>query len=363
MYAAKKPCAYFFRMPDLSSETNAVITQASAWMAWTCIQQELWQQRRKGSEASKVAAELNRLHCGIRQLASHAGCTPGTMRRQCRRLARAGLIRIIEEVPQLVQHPVTGRLVSRKAKGPIKPVVIVVELRPEHLKPANAEEAKARRLAGKEAKARRLAGKAWVQPEPTQSTIEVKSEPTIEVKSEPTSESSIEFLKEEPTNGIGDGVAMPSSAASEEEEGAGHSAGKCSREEGELPALEAIADPDTASEPSWTYAQGKESRSLQPATDEAKRSWTPKPFRQATGDPWKKPEGSMPVGESFGSRRFYRADSQISQTDAEHDVWRQERRAAAQKAASELAASAAAIRPTRAERAASGCRQAATAGV
>ena len=124
MYAAKKPCAYFFRMPDLSSETNAVITQASAWMAWTGIQQALWQQRRKGSAESKVAAELNRLHCGIRQLASNAGCDPGTMRRQCRRLARAGLIRIVEEVPQLVQHPVTGRLVSRKSKGPIKPVVI-----------------------------------------------------------------------------------------------------------------------------------------------------------------------------------------------------------------------------------------------
>ena len=353
MYAAKKPCAYFFRMPDLSSETNAVITQASAWMAWTGIQQALWQQRRKGSAESKVAAELNRLHCGIRQLASNAGCDPGTMRRQCRRLARAGLIRIVEEVPQLVQHPVTGRLVSRKSKGPIKPVVIVVELRPEHLKPANAEEAKARLLAGQ----------AWVQSAPTQSDPEVQSAPIPEVQSAPTSENPRELITEQPTNGIGDGVAMPSSAASEEEEGAGHSAGKCSREEGELPALEAIADPDTASEPSWTYAQGKESRSLQPATDEAKRSWTPKPFRQATGDPWKKPEGSMPVGESFGSRRFYRADSQISQTDAEHDVWRQERRAAAQKAASELAASAAAIRPTRAERAASGCRQAATAGV
>ena len=242
MYAAKKPCAYFFRMPDLSSETNAIISHASAWMAWTGIQQALWQQRRKGSPESKVAAELNRLHCGIRQLASNAGCTPGTMRRQCRRLARAGLIRIVEEVPQLVQHPVTGRLVSRKSKGPIKPVVIVVELRPEHLKPANAEEAKARRLAAK----------AWVQPEPTQSTLEVQSEPTLEVQSEPTSDKFIEIRKEEPTNGIGDGVAMPSSAASEEEEGAGHSAGKCSREKGELPALEATADPDAASEPSWT---------------------------------------------------------------------------------------------------------------
>ena len=345
MYAAKKPCAYFFRMPDLSSETNAIISQASAWMAWTGIQQALWQQRRKGSAESKVAAELNRLHCGIRQLASNAGCDPGTMRRQCRRLARAGLIRIVEEVPQLVQHPVTGRLVSRKSKGPIKPVVIVVELRPEHLKPANAEEAKARRLAGQ----------AWVQSAPTQSELEVQSAPIPEVQSAPTSENPRELITEQPTNGIGDGVAMPSSA----EEGAGHSAGKGSREESEMPALEAIAGAETASEPSWGYAASKDSRKLQNATGEEKRPYTPKAGKDGAG----RPEGSMPVGESFGSRRFYRADSQISQTDAEYDAWRQCRREEAKRAASELIASLPAISPTRAKRAAKACRMAATAGV
>ena len=340
MYAAKKPCAYFFRMPDLSSETNAIISQASAWMAWTNIQQALWQQRRKGSAESKVAAELNRLHCGIRQLASNAGCDPGTMRRQCRRLARAGLIRIIEEVPQLVQHPVTGRLVSRKSKGPIKPVVIVVELRPEHLKPANAEEAKARLLAGQ----------AWVQSAPTQSTPEVQSAPTPEVQSAPTSENPRELITEQPTNGIGDGVAMPSSA---EEEGAGHSAGKGSREESEMPTLEATADPDTASEPSWTFAQGKSSRQPQNDKGEGRR-------RQYDKD---QDDGSMPVGDSATKRRYYRSDSQQSMTEAEHAAWRRDQRAAAQRAASELAAAAAAIRPTRAKRAASECRQAATVGV
>lgn len=348
MYAAKKPCAYFFRMPDLSSETNAIISQASAWMAWTGIQQALWQQRRKGSAESKVAAELNRLHCGIRQLASNAGCDPGTMRRQCRRLARAGLIRIVEEVPHLVQHPVTGRLVSRKSKGPIKPVVIVVELRPEHLKPANAEEAKARRLAGQ----------AWVQSAPTQSELEVQSAPIPEVQSAPTSENPRELITEQPTNGIGDGVAMPSSAASEEEEeGAGHSAGKGSREEGELPALEAIAVADTASEPSWGYAASKDSRKLQNGKGEAERPWKPKAGKGDAG----RPEGSMGLGESFGSRRFYRANSQISQTDAEYDAWRQERREEAKRAASELVASLPAISHTRAKRAAKACRMAAAA--
>ncbi len=344
MYAAKKPCAYFFRMPDLSSETNAIISHASAWMAWTGIQQALWQQRRKGSAESKVAAELNRLHCGIRQLASNAGCDPGTMRRQCRRLARAGLIRIVEEVPQLVQHPVTGRLVSRKSKGPIKPVVIVVELRPEHLKPANAEEAKARRLAGQ----------AWVQSAPTQSDLEVQSAPTPEVQSAPTSENPRELITEQPPDGHADGVGRPQ-AAEEEKDTAGLEAGEESFEGGEVPALEATADHDTASEPSWGYAISKAPRSFRNGTGEAKRPWTPKAGKDDAG----RPEGSMPVGESFGSRRFYRSASQISQTDAEYAAWRQER----QKAASELAASAAAIRPTRAERAASECRQAATAGV
>ena len=344
MYAAKKPCAYFFRMPDLSSETNAIISQASAWMAWTGIQQALWQQRRKGSAESKVAAELNRLHCGIRQLASNAGCDPGTMRRQCRRLARAGLIRIVEEVPQLVQHPVTGRLVSRKSKGPIKPVVIVVELRPEHLKPANAEEAKARRLAGQ----------AWVQSAPTQSELEVQSAPIPEVQSAPISENPKELITEQPPDGHADGVGRPQ-AAEVEEDTAGLEAGEESFEGGEVPALEAIAGTDTASEPSWGYAISKAHRSFRNGTGEAKRPWTPKAGKDDAG----RPEGSMPVGESFGSRRFYRSASQLSQTDAEYAEWRQER----QRAASELAASAAAIRPTRAKRAASECRQAATAGV
>ena len=344
MYAAKKPCAYFFRMPDLSSETNAVITQASAWMAWTGIQQALWQQRRKGSAESKVAAELNRLHCGIRQLASNAGCDPGTMRRQCRRLARAGLIRIVEEVPQLVQHPVTGRLVSRKSKGPIKPVVIVVELRPEHLKPANAEEAKARLLAGQ----------AWVQSAPTQSDPEVQSAPIPEVQSAPTSENPRELITEQPTNGIGDGVAMPSSA---EEEGAGHSAGKGSREEGELPAVSAIADPDTASEPSWGYAASKASRKLQNGTRDAERPWTPKAGKDDAG----RPEGSMPVGDAATKRRYYRSYSQMNQTDAEFSAWLQNHQTAYEKAGDSLAAAAMRIQRERLEKAASGCRQAAAA--
>ena len=362
MVAHKNQESFFFRSPDLCSEANAVLNAAKAKVAWTAIQQGLWQQRRKGTTEAKVASQMNRLTCGIRQLAANEGVDVVTMRRQCRRLAAAGFIRIIEEVPQLVHHPVTGRLVSRKSKGPIKPVVIVVTVQPYHRKPATAEEAKAR-------KAEEEAGtawwqsppKAWVRSAPTTGTLEVQCAPTTWVRSAPTSESLKEFKTKKPPDGHADGFGRPQ-AAEGEKDTAGLEAGEYSLEKGDVPAVEAIAGTDTASEPSWGYATAKAPRSFQNATGEAKRPWTPKTHTQASGDQWR-PEGSMPVGESFGSRRFYRADSQISQTDAEYAAWRQERLAAAQTAASEAAAAVLAIRPTRAKMAASGCRMAAsTAG-
>ena len=362
MIAAKKTKVYHFKMPDLCSEANAVINKCKAKVAWTAIQQGLWQQRRKGTTAAKNASEMHHLLCGIRQLAANEGVDVVTMRRQCRRLAAAGFIRIIEEVPQLVHHPVTGRLVSRKSKGPIKPVVIVVTVQPYHRKPATAEEAKAR-------KAEEEAGtawwqsppKAWVRSAPTTGTLEVQCAPTTWVRCAPTSESLKEFKTKKPPDGHADGFGRPQ-AAEGEKDTAGLEAGEYSLEKGDVPAVEAIAGTDTASEPSWGYATAKAPRSFQNATGEAKRPWTPKTHTQASGDQWR-PEGSMPVGESFGSRRFYRADSQISQTDAEYAAWRQERLAAAQTAASEAAAAVLAIRPTRATMAAKACRMAATAGV
>ena len=340
MIAAKKPESFFFRMPDLCSEANAVLNAAKAKVAWTAIQQGLWQQLRKGTTEAKVASQMNRLTCGIRQLAANEGVDVVTMRRQCRRLAAAGFIRIIEEVPQLVHHPVTGRLVSRKAKGPIKPVVIVVTVQPHHLKPATAEEANSRKAEAK-------AGTAWWQ-------LALRTW----VRSAPTSEIFKELITEQPPDGHADGFGRPQ-AADGEKDTYGLEAVEDSLEKGDVPALEAIAGPDTDTTPSWGYATSKAPRSIQNATGEAKRPWTPKAGKDDLG----RPEGSMPVGESFGSRRFYRANSQISQTDAEYAAWRQERREEAKRAASELAASLPAISPTRAKRAAKACRMAATAGV
>jgi len=174
----------------------------------------------------------------------------------------------------------------------------------------------------------------------------------------PTMSTTKELITEQPPDGHAEGIGRPQ-AAEGEKDTAGLEAGEDSLEKGDVPAIEAIAGPDTDTTPSWGYATSKAPRSTQNATGEAKRPWTPKAGKDDAG----RPEGSMPVGESFGSRRFYRADSQISQTDAEYNAWRQERREQAKRAASELVASLPAISPTRAKRAAKALRMAATAGV
>ena len=339
MIAAKKPDTFFFRMPDLCSEANAVLNAAKAKVAWTAIQQGLWQQRRKGTTEAKVASQMNRLTCGIRQLAANEGVDVVTMRRQCRRLAAAGFIRIIEEVPQLVQHPVTGRLVSRKAKGPILPVVIVVTVQPHHLKPATAEEAKARKAEAK-------AGTAWWQ-------LALKAW----VRSAPTSEIFKEIITEQPPRGHADGFGRPD-AAEGEKDTAGLEAGEDSLEKGDVPAIEAIAGTDTASEPSWGYATSKAPRSTQNATGEAKRPWTPKTHTQASGEakrPWDKDAPPPP--------KVWIDQYQIAPYRTPHEVQRMADAAAAKRAASELVAALPAIGPAGAKRAAKALRMAATAGV
>ena len=353
MVAHKKLQPFFFRSPDLCSEANAVINKSKSKVAWTAIQQGLWQQRRTGTTQAKVASEMNRLVCGFHQLAANEGIDVGTMRRQCRRLAAAGFIRLEEDTPQMVHDPATGRIISRRGKGPAKPVVIVVTVRPEHLKPANSEEARSRKAA--------LAQSApipEVQNAPQPIILEVQNAPTPEVQNAPISENYKELITEQPPDGHADGFGRPQ-AADGEKDTYGLEAVEDSLEKGDVPALEAIAGPDTDTTPSWGYAISKASSSIQNATGDAKRPWTPKAGKDDSG----RPEGSMPVGESFGSRRFYRADSQISQTDAEYDAWRQGRREEAKRAASELVAALPAISPARAKRAAKALRMAATAGV
>jgi len=120
---------YFFASPDLSSETNKLITKASAWLAWMMIQQNLHQQFRTGD---KAAAIVGHLKCGLRQLASNAGCDIKTIRQQVRRLEQMGLIKILSKQPKLSVDAETGKLVR---KGRFPRVEIILNIGDEHLKP------------------------------------------------------------------------------------------------------------------------------------------------------------------------------------------------------------------------------------
>ena len=123
---------YFFAMPDMSSETNGLVTKASAWMAWAMIQQNLHQQELKGDAAAAMSGWLK---CGLRQLASNAGCDIKTMRQQVAKLEKVGLIRIIRKQPRFSISP-TGQL-KRKGRHPRVEIVLNVGL--EHMKPQKAE--------------------------------------------------------------------------------------------------------------------------------------------------------------------------------------------------------------------------------
>ena len=132
--APKTRCyKYFFAMPDMSSETNRLITKASAWMAWAMILQALRQQERRGDEAAAMSGWLNK--CGLRQLASNAGCDIKTMRQQVTRLEKVGLIRILRKQPKFAVSP-TGQL-KRKGRHPRIEIVLNVGL--EHMKPQKAK--------------------------------------------------------------------------------------------------------------------------------------------------------------------------------------------------------------------------------
>ena len=124
---------YYFAMPDMISKTNSLVTKASAWMAWSMIHQALRQQERKGDAAAAMSGWLK---CGLRQLASNAGCDIKTMRQQVAKLEKVGLIRIIRKQPRFTISPTTGQLV-RKGRHPRIEIVLNVGL--EHMKPQKAE--------------------------------------------------------------------------------------------------------------------------------------------------------------------------------------------------------------------------------
>jgi len=333
---AQDPIQYpFYPMPDLSDEMFLAVCKANAIEAWDLLSR-LRNRIAFAGRTAQIRADASQrhtIHVGYHTLSKLSGRDRKTLRRMFRSLEALGLVSIRQPQVSFTLDVKTG-LIARRQHGRCQPVEITMIVTDAVMRPTKA------------IKERQALGENFPR------DLEVGGKISTSAGGNISTTSLVPLILSIPaqTNGIGDGVAMPSSA---EEEGAGHSAGKGSREESEMPALEATADPDTASEPSWTFAQGKSSRPPQNDKGDGRR-------RQYDKD---HDDGSMPVGDSATKRRYYRSDSQQSMTDAEHDVWRRDQRAAAQRAASELAAAAAAIRPTRAKRAASECRQAATVGV
>lgn len=334
---AQDPIQYpFYPMPDLSDEMFLAVCKANAIEAWDLLSRLRNRIAFAGRTAQirADASQRNTIHVGYHTLSKLSGRDRKTLRRMFRSLEALGLVSIRQPQVSFTLDVKTG-LIARRQHGRCQPVEITMIVTDAVMRPTKA------------IKERKALGENFPR------DLEVGGKISTSAGGNISTTSLVPLLISIPaqTSGIGDGVAMPSSAAAE---GAGHSAGKGSREEGELPALEATADPDTASTPSWTFAQGKSSRQPQNDKGDARR-------RKYDND--QDDGSSMPLGDAFSNKRFYRSASQLSQTDAEYDVWRRDQRAAAQRAASELAASAAAIKPTRALKAASGCRQAATAGV
>jgi hypothetical protein len=198
MVAAKRSF-YWFRTPDISSETKKLINKNRCGVAWSEINASLRQQERTGSTAEKAVALFGRLLCGIREMAANAGVTPVTMRRQVRRLAVLGLIRIEEQLPTLRLDPATGRIISRIAGRRPKRTVIVLTLNESHMRPSKPK------------KCDILEDRF----EATGENSEDSFEPISEDSFEPTSESSKKLNTEQPPSGDADGVSTPSAAAEE----------------------------------------------------------------------------------------------------------------------------------------------------
>ena len=198
MVAAKRSF-YWFRTPDISSETKKLINKNRCGVAWSEINASLRQQERTGSTAAKAVALFGRLVCGIREMAANAGVTPVTMRRQVRRLAALGLIRIEEQLPTLRHDPATGRIISRIAGRRPKRTVIVLTLNESHMRPSRPK------------KCDILEDRF----EATGENSEDRFEATSEDRFGATSESSKNLITEQPPSGDADGVSTPSAAAEE----------------------------------------------------------------------------------------------------------------------------------------------------
>ena len=345
---AQEPIQYpYYPLPDLSDEMFTAVCKRRADTAWNTLGRLRNREAFAGSTAKirKDANERHTIHVGYHTLAKLMARDRKTVRRMFRALEDLGLVRV--RVPQqtFTLDPKTG-LIARRQQGRCQPVEITMIVTDAAMRPSNA------------IKERKALGENF----PRDLEVGGKNSTSAGGNISTTSLLPLNLSIAQPPDGHADGVGRPQAAEGEEDTD-GLEAVEDSFEEGDVPAIEAIAGTDTDDTPSsWTFAQ-KAPRSTQAAKDSPKRSRTPKGSNDAGNGRRDAGDGNRPAGEAAIKNRYYRSASQLSQTDAEYAAWRQERLAAAQTAASEAAAAVLAIRPTRAKMASSACRMAAAAGV
>ena len=340
---AQEPIQYpYYPLPDLSDEMFTAVCKRRADTAWNTLGRLRNREAFAGSTAKirKDANERHTIHVGYHTLAKLMARDRKTVRRMFRALEDLGLVRV--RVPQqtFTLDPKTG-LIARRQQGRCQPVEITMIVTDAAMRPSNA------------IKERKALGENF----PRDLEVGGKNSTSAGGKNSTTSLPPLNLSIAQPPDGHADGVGRPQAAEGEEDTD-GLEAVEDSLEKGDVPALEAIAGPDTDDTPSWGYAISKASRSIQNATGDAKRPWTPKTHTQASGEAKRPRDNEAPTPPKVWIDQY-----QIAPYRTPHEVQRMADAAAAKRAASELVAALPAIGPAGAKRSAKALRMAATAGV
>lgn len=135
--ARPQPTArFFFKLPELSDETAAAITKASAWPAFIGVCRAIREQQRRGrtEKIRELASEKATIGIGIKQLCRTIGLSPKAGREQLRKLEKLGLVHVHRPPPVIKAHPITGRIVEKRG-GKSPRTLIVCTVTDEHCRP------------------------------------------------------------------------------------------------------------------------------------------------------------------------------------------------------------------------------------
>jgi hypothetical protein len=131
---------WFFKVPDLSDETAAAISKASAWPTFVGICRAIHDRGRRGSKAEQDAADNGVIGVGIKGLARAAGVDAVTVRRQIKRLEKLGLVVVHTRGIIEVADPVTGKI-ERNRRGRTPTALVYLTVTEAHMRPAAAKAA------------------------------------------------------------------------------------------------------------------------------------------------------------------------------------------------------------------------------